>query len=160
MSSLLRITILNSVGPMWALILAPNIFEKHFYSAFAGDNVNVSQLLHENVHTAFTYFWICSMVFQIGWLWRAETNENELLVISKARRTWWGLAVLLNLFGLGLMAYFVWIPYPNLPFLGIVIIGMLNFIDFLILFWMATATGTAGSYRLVVPGQQWFLPSK
>lgn len=156
MSSLLRITILNSIGPLWALILAPGLFEKHFYSAFAADGVDVNQLLHSDVFTAFSIYWVCTMIAQIWWLWRAEINMNALDPLPKARLTWWVLAGMLVIAGFFLMTIYVWVPYPQLPEEGLLLIAVLNSIDFVILFWMGTATGTPGIYRSAIPGAKWF----
>ena len=156
MSSLLRIIVLNSIGPLWALILAPGLFEKYFYSAFAADGVDVKQLLHGDVFTAFSIYWVCTMIAQIWWLWRAEINMNAPQLLPKAKITWWTLATMLVTAGITLMAIYVWIPYPQLPIQGLLLIALLNSIDFLILFWMGTATGTPGIYRSVIPGAKCF----
>lgn len=156
MSILLRIIILNSIGPLWALILAPGLFEKYFYSAFAADGINVNKLLHTDIFTAFSIYWIGTMIAQIWWLWRAEINMSAPNLLPKAKITWWVLASLLIIAGIALMASYVWIPYPQLPAIGVLLIAILNGIDFLILFWMATATGTPGIYRSVIPGAKWF----
>jgi hypothetical protein len=156
MSSLLRIIVLNSIGPLWALILAPGLFENYFYSAFSADGVDVKQLLHGDVFTAFSIYWVCTMIAQIWWLWRAEINMNAPQLLPKAKATWWILASILMLAGIILMALYVWIPYPQLPITGLLLLVFLNSIDFLILFWMATATGTPGMYRSVVPGAKCF----
>ena len=157
MSSLLRIIIINSIGPLWSLILAPGLFEKHFYSVFEADGIDVRQLLHADIYNAFTIYWVCTMVAQIWWLWRAENHISATHLLPKARITWWLLASMLMIAGIALMAIFVWIPYPQLPVTGLLLIALLNGIDFLILFWISTAALTPGVYRSVIPGAQWFM---
>lgn len=151
MSALLRITIINSIAPLWSFIMAPAIFEKYFYDAFDAPGIDVENFLKNDVSPAFLTFLVCVLITQIWWLWRAERNALDPRVRSKSRKDWWLASLFLFFMAVFLISKYVWIPYPQLPLYGVILLCLLQVMDYLVLFWMATAMGTPGDYRLVIP---------
>ena len=144
------------------LIILEFLLETLFRHAFSVPGLPpVTQFLREGPEKLFHAFFVSSCVTSAAWLARTRLRRTAASAkkVAAMQAQWWAAAGFLLLFGVILSFFFIWrhFPYPPFP-TPTTILWVVLFLAMIemFFFWLPTMLSSPRSYRLVVPGAQFW----
>lgn len=155
MRNLITVVLLLVAGAVLNLLILPRLMETVFLDVFAAPGLQLEQFLDEGPPKLFTVLWFCNVAAVLFWFYRTMRRRAASAArVAAMGAQWWIAASLLLAVGLVCSAFSIWIPFPQVPLLGDILLLALLLVDEALLFWLPTALASPRSYRLVAPGAQ------
>lgn len=158
-SNLITVVLLVVAGVAGAVCnfsILPWLVQNLFRDVFAAPGLSpLQEFLNEGPPTLFKVFWFCTLGAVAAWFGRTVGRRAASAArVAEMRDRWWTTASLLLVVGLVCMAFSIWIPFPQVPLAGSILLVGLLLVDEALFFWLPTVLTSPRSYRLVVPGAQ------
>ena len=157
MRNLVTVVVFLVLGPMWTFFALPWLMETVFLGVFAAPGLQLRQFLDEVTGKLFVVFWCCNASVVLLWVVRTmQRRAASAAKVAAMRVQWWTAASLLLAAGLILSAVMILLRFPQVSPGGIILLLALLLTSEALLFWLPTVFASRRSYRLVVPGAQFF----
>jgi len=155
MRTVIAMVVLLGLGSLWTFFGLPWLMESVFPDVFAAPGMDLQRFFSEGPRKLFPVFWFCNVAAVCLWIWRTKQRRaSSATHVTSMQNRWWVTAGLLLVVGLVLNAFTIWIPFPQVPLGGVLMLLSFLFVHELLCFWLPTVLASQGSYRLVVPGAQ------